>query len=316
MALVATVGGVGGWLVFSLKETLHETEAKRRKTQQELQQTRESAAQLESERQTLLEAYRAMEDQWEAANRDLKQLGEKLTGASLELEAAIDKRQSLSKQLQEEQGKTERLIQETHTLANDNASLRAATAGLKEKLDRLARAPALSFAELEQLSRHFLQQQTSKLAMEERLLRLSSAYNQLLEERLTSVPQPQAQSEAIVKLSPITVQPAREQSPRQPRQDDRWRARFLRELGEASMVLHKYDRAAEALQQSLTFLDDPEVHAQLALLYGRFLHNPRLARLHAAQAQGASTLVAAPSAASAHGLPRKGSGLLWQWLVQ
>jgi len=88
-------------------------------------------------------------------------------------------------------------------------------------------------------------------------------------------------------------------------------ARAYRQMGEAFANVQEYQKAAQALERSLTFRDDPAVHQELALLYGQYLHDPDPAARHAQ----ASTH-RPPAQPSSNDLPRKSWRLTWQWLTQ
>ncbi len=76
-------------------------------------------------------------------------------------------------------------------------------------------------------------------------------------------------------------------------------------------------KAANVLEQSLTFQDDPDVHSKLAFLYSQLLHNRRKAEQHLALASPSDPAISTlGGAASAYGLARSDWQLFWQWLTQ
>ena len=92
-----------------------------------------------------------------------------------------------------------------------------------------------------------------------------------------------------------------------------------RRLGDAYLASYQYPKAAEAFERALTLREDPTLHAKLAFIYGRMLHDAEKAQLHAALASSTGqdpTVTALGSVAQAQGLPRKGWQLLWNWLTQ
>jgi len=92
-----------------------------------------------------------------------------------------------------------------------------------------------------------------------------------------------------------------------------------RRLGDAYLAAYQYPQAVEAFEHALTFEENPTVHAKLAFIYSRILHNPDKAQPHVALAASNRqdpTVTALGSMANAEGLPRRGWRLLWAWLTQ
>ncbi len=89
-------------------------------------------------------------------------------------------------------------------------------------------------------------------------------------------------------------------------------ARAYRQTGEAFANVQEYQKAAQALERSLTCRDDPVVHQELALLYSQHLHDPGLAARHAQ----VSTHRPSAQPSSSNDLPRKSWRLVLDWLLQ
>ena len=77
--------------------------------------------------------------------------------------------------------------------------------------------------------------------------------------------------------------------------------------------MEQYAKAGEELEQSLRLVDDPQVHAEITVLYSRFLNDPERASRHLVKAKGARLLSVVPLS-QPYQLPRSSTHLVQDYL--
>ena len=109
---------------------------------------------------------------------------------------------------------------------------------------------------------------------------------------------------------------SKEQEKEAKRQAQQLATRY-RHLGEFCLAAYQYPRAADAFEKSLSYKDDPDVHASLAFIYGRLLLDPDKAALHTAFASEGKINAehAFEPVNKSSGMPRRTRDLVWRWLA-
>jgi chromosome segregation ATPase len=316
--LTMSAVAAGGWLLWTQHEQQQRTLQHLQHTQAALQEKEEVLTTLQEEQQRLSEAYDTLKTRWTQSDQQVKTLSDTAILRAKEAEELTRARSSVEQQLQEHKASQAQLQQQLETLRRDVTAKAAESAVLNQRVKELDRR-ALSEAELQDLAGMLEEGQKRQAFLQERILELSNAYEVLVRQQ-QALPGPAAtkhkkrQAKAAVPAPALVAQPA---APSAPATHQRKAADLQRQLGDIYVAAYQFDKAAEAFEQSLTLYDDPNVHAQLAFLYNRFLHNQDLANRHVALAIGVdSSTRALNPMAQQHGLPRRDERLVWEWLIQ
>jgi len=303
------VGGIG-WLIWSLDVQQRQTSQHLRETEAALADKGQTLALLEEERRRLSDAYDGLKERWAKTDQELQQVTQEATQTSAELAARSREHTELQRNLEEARKKRDALQAHVQALEQNLTAAAAEQASLESQL-QAAQSRALTPAEMEQVAQAIAKRQEEERLLRDRLAMLSEAYEQTVRQR-SEPPQPSA-----AEASPPVASSSLQALAPPPRADPGQLAARFRKLGESYVAIEDYPKAAETFERSLVLRDDPAVHARLAFLYGRMLHDPQKAQLHASLARfhpPTAGTIGAP--ASAHGLPRKGWRLVWDWLTQ
>lgn len=316
--------GCGGWLVVSQQQKQQQTQQALKRTQDELEEKSKTLGILEEEREKLASSFETLKGRWAKTEGELQQTKTAAERAQEQLETASNERASLQQRLDDSE-KRHRAIQgevdQMRLKIEEAARQRAAF----ESQIKQAAGAGLTRAEIEQLSDVVAIRASNAKELEERMEALSHAFEQLAWKHIEL--QEQTGQSAPPGPSPLMAEPgftpasasapiSKEQEKQQMREAEALSKRY-RHLGEFCMAAYQYPRAAEALEKSLSYKDDPQVHATLAFLYGRLLLDPEKAALHAAFApDGAVTAENVLSKTTqASGMPRRDRDLVWRWLA-
>ena len=307
LSLVAVSAlGIVGYVAWNLAIRQDQTAKKLWETEAALQSSRGTFQVLHDEYQKLSDEYDTLKNRWAKTSGELQQLA----GSSAQMSATLSElshtRAELQQTLEASQRSTEQLNTQLAHLQRETSTqeraFHAREAQLREAANR-----SLTLAELEQVAQHLLEQQRRARMLSERVAELSNAYEQLAQANA------QAQDGAGSPRARMTKPAVRARG-----LSEQHLAALYRKLGESYLAIHAYQQAAEALEQSLALHDDPAVHEQLAVIYGRFLHDHEKAALHQTSKMPADEDVgsALRGSAKAAGLPRKHRNLVWDWLIR
>lgn len=303
------MAGIGGSLWVAM---LH------RQTVERLQQARtaleaksQTVAGLEEERQRLSTDYETLKTRWTKTDDELKQVSAASTQTKTELASVTNERSAL-------QAQVEQLHRQMEEASRRRASWEAHMTA--------AAASGLTRAELEQLSDLTVLQDRRADELQQRMEALSHAFEQLAWKHIelqeaTGQGAPPGPSPSLAESAEASAADGAPISRREAKQHQRQAeelAKRYRHIGEFCLAAYQYPRAADAFERSLTYKDDPKVHATLAFLYGRLLPNPEKAAWHADRApSGAITAQAVlDPTTQAEGFPRKTHKLVWRWLTR
>lgn len=298
--LVVAIGGAGGWFAWRhQQQTLQQLRA----TQLTLTTRDATLKTLEDEHQRLSESYETLKERWATTDTQAQQLSHTSAEQTKQLATLTTDRAKAQQQLEETKKEKQQLLRQMHTLDQQAADAAAKQSVLKAQLNDLA-VHSLTPAEAEQLAQSYAESVEQRRQLAERLTTVSRTVEQLT--------QSQEQLEAQVLKRNSTSQTKLPTYP-----NARQLATLYNELGNSYLATYQYARAADALERSLTFQDDPETHNRLAFLYSRLLHNRQKAEQHLAKASSSDPATGTlGGAASAYGLPRSDWQMLWQWLTQ
>jgi myosin heavy subunit len=322
--LSACALGLAGWFLHRVQNQLRQTSHQLLETQGSLAQSQESATMLEQEHGKLSKAYDTLKGQLTDANRQLKDATQQSATMHAELEQLSRAREDLERQLEAAQRQQTLLKEEAKALYQEIADTEVGKAALEEKLQHeLERS-----RQLEAITRRAEERAGEEARLRGQMEELSRAYEQLAKAQ---------QAKAVAALSappgmtgggPGALGPAeapiREQTPvsapteaLRPHTPDRHElAVRYREAGDRHLANQDYRKAAMAFEKSLAFEDNPMVHTKLEFLYKRLIPDERLAKRHATLASaGRQPLSGLEDSARAHGMPRSGRRLLWDWLT-
>ncbi len=328
LGLVVVLFGGAAWAIVSVQGLIHSTQHTLSQTTQAIQHNQQALEDLGTQQDRLATGYRAIAEQVGTVTQTATQLGTKQQQHAQTVDVLTTRGQAVQDALHTANQQLDALRQDVQTLVTQNQALQGETERLKHELEELTAAPQVSPEELEQLTARVTdsesKQETTHQTLEAKVLELSRAYDQLLAERTSTIESAQPQIQALAReqevpegFSPFLAQAiptvVKQAEPTARAQNPKQLAIIHRELGEAYFALHNYPKAAEELEQSLTFQDDQQIHAQLALLYGRFVHNQKLASLHASKSSSEALMTATSPTARASGLPRKSKSLVWEW---
>lgn len=305
--LLLCVVALGGWVVWAQRQQHLQATQQLQRTQSALTEKDTLLTTLQDEQQRLAEAYDTLKARWAQGEAQVKQLTDTAAQRAKETEALSRTRSSLEQQLQETRAAQAQLQQQLQGLQRDVTAKAAETTSLTQHLKDLDRR-AMTEAELEQLAALLEEGQQQQAFLKERILEISNAYEVLARRELPAPATPAKSAKAAKPPAPN----ARVSSVQQRKAAD-----LQRQLGDIYVAAYQFDKAAQAFEQSLALHDDPNVHAQLAFIYNRFLHNEERANRHVALALGVEPATRAlDPMAHQQGLPRRDERLVWKWLIQ
>lgn len=313
MVAGVAVLAAGGWGVWLLRGQLQQTAAQLSATQRSLADTQHTLQQLETAHQELTASHDSVTRQWETTTSQLHEVNARYTQATQQLTSLDHQNEELTTQLEAARQQAATLEEEMQRLANEHAALKDDTTELTTRVTQLQHQATISPDELRQLQAHIAQQEAHAQSIEERLLSLSLAHDRLLEEQAARAPS-FAEANAAAQAQPREGDKA---AISRGKQDAKRLAAIYRELAESYLALRHYPKAARTFERSLTFEDEPDVHARLSLIYSRFLHDAVHAKRHADLSLDPRHAVAASaiSPADAYSLPREDGPLVWEWLI-
>lgn len=305
--LLLCLVALSGWVLWAQRRQYLQATRQLQRTQTALTEKDTLLTALQDEQQRLAEAYDTLKTRWAQSDQQVKQLTETAAQRAKETDALSRTRSSLEQQLQETRAAQAQLQQQLQGLQREVTAKAAETATLTQRLKELDRR-AMTEAELEQLAELLEDGQKRQAFLKERILELSNAYEALARQ----APAAAAAKPASADLPPVVVP-----DPRVSEAHRRKQADLQRQLGDIYLAAYQFDKAAQAFEQSLALHDDPNVHAQLAFIYNRFLHDEERANRHVALAIGVEPATRAlDPMAHQQGLPRRDERLVWKWLIQ
>lgn len=329
MIVLGTLGlllllGSGTWLVLSLQKQNNQTRQALLQTKAELDEKAQSLAMVEDERQKLSSEYDALKGRWAKTDEELRQATVASQRVQEQLMTASRERMALQQRIDDNE-KRQAALQSEMAQLQTKMSAEASQRFALEAQVKEAAASGLTRAELEQLAAVSAKQASQSKELEERMESLSHAFEQLawkhieLQEATGQAapagPSPLAEEPGLAPMdntSPLAGE-QQQQSKRQAKE----LARRYRHLGEFCLAAYQYPQAADAYEKSLSYKDDPKVHASLVFIYSRLMIDPEKAALHAAFASEdrANAEHAFKKANTLSGMPRKTHRVVWDWLT-
>jgi len=310
--------GLGGWAVWKLKREQERTAEQLRKTQTALSESQQSLTHIEEERQKLSEAYDDLKTHWSQSETELSQLKQTAAQMNTELATLTTDRSELQRQIDESKTQTVRLRTSIESLEREYAVVEAEKTALEGQLNE-ARNTGLTLAEAEQLQAALARERAQEAHLHEQIVELSRAYEQMAQVWRQDQQEPRRKSRGITARDAHGSEASSHPPPAPSAAENNRLAQRYRSLGDAYLAAYQYPKAADAFERALTLREDATLHAKLAFIYGRMLHDADKARLHTALASSAGadpTVTALGAVAQAQGLPRKSWRLLWAWLTQ
>ena len=314
--------GAGGWWVARLHR---QTVQRLRQTQTALEEKAASLALLEDERQRLSADYETLKTRWTKTNEELTQLSAASTQTKNELASVTNERATLQQRLaatERQHAALQTQVAQLHRQMEEESRRRAS---LEAQLTAAA-ASGLTRAEVEQLSDLTALQDRQASALGERMEALSHAFEQLAWKHIelqeaagqSAPPGPAPSLAESTDTSAVDGAPISRPEAKQRQRQAEELAKRYQHIGEFCLAAYQYPRAADAFERSLTYKDNPKVHATLAFLYGRLWPNPEKAAWHADRAPSDAMTaqdVLDPTT-TAQGFPRKTRKLVWRWLTR
>lgn len=310
---VAAGAGLGGWMAWRWYQASESAKADVTRQLMTLQQAHEELRQAhEALQQTSDEAAAEAAAEARRAAATASLLSAQLQTLTQEKEAAAEDLQHTlvrHDRLQQELG---RLEAELRTLQGERTALAERTSELERAIQGLHDAQQVSTQERARLSRELDGQRSMARQLTDRLSDVSSAYDRLLRAprasgRPSSRRQPAAERrDQAADLPVLSAMPPKER---------RRQAGIHEQLGQVYWTMGHYDKAARELEEALELETNPDRHAQLALLYSRFLRDPKKASEHLTKSRGGRLLSAVPLA-DAFRLPRSSTALLRDHLTE
>jgi chromosome segregation ATPase len=318
LAVAALAGG--GYAIVQLSASRARTEARLARAQQTLQEQLTTLKTLEVQHEELAGSYDQLKAKWQSTDEELATLRASSTQLGDELAAAREERGALERKV-EEAGQAKREVeQQLSTLERDLKAQRASQQRLQAEMAE-AKTRALTPAEAAQLQEMVVDERRRAVALSDQLAALSRAYEGAVSSSALAPPtQPVAESTGQAQASAPASSVASEASARKQRREaakhNRRLAEHYRRLAEGSAASYRYADAAALYERSLAHENSPDAHTQLALIYGRYLHDSKRAASHAAQADTDDPVRKglAPMA-DQRGLPRSDWRILWSWLT-
>jgi len=289
--------GAGSWWVLRLRQQQRGTLKRLQEANAQLEAKRTALSALETQHHQLSDEYNTLKARWNRTDQELQQLAHASAQMKTELTALSGERSGLQQQVEaavqrSKEGAIERqaLQQQLAALRRELQEIEANREAVAAQLDELvSRSPTP--AELAQLSETFTRQRQEVAQLTERVGALSRAAEE------AEMPRP--------SHPPTSAEDARQQALR------------YRQFGERYLATYQYPKAAKAFERSLTYRDDPLVHAKLAFLYSRLVPNQQKWAYHAAHAPpGYPAQLALDGTAGTQGLPRSSRRLFWDWLTK
>ncbi len=316
--------GLGSWLIISQQQQQKQTRQALKRTQAELEQKAQTLAMLEEERQKLSSDYDVLKGRWAKADDELRQVKTTAERTQEQLATASNERIALEQRLTDTERRHAALQGEIAQVRQKMEEETRQYAALEAQVARAVDA-GLTRAELEQLSDVVARRESNTEELQERMEALSHAFEQLAWKHIEL--QEETGQSASPGPSPLMAEPgfipaegdsaiSKEQQRQEKREAGRLAKRY-RHLGEFCMAAYQYPRAADAFEKSLSYKDDPQVHATLAFLYGRLWLDPEKAALHAAFAPDGKVNAenAFAEANRSSGMPRRSRDVVWRWLA-
>ena len=318
---VAVLAGGGWWVAMLHRQTVQHL----RQTQAALEEKAKSFVLLEEERQRLSTDYETLKTRWTKTDEELTQLSAASTQTKTELAGVANERTTLQQRLTETERQHATLqtqVEQLHRQMEEESRRRASL----EAQMTTAEASGLTRAELEQISDMLIEQDQQVNELDERMGALSHAFEQLAWKHIELQeatgqgvrPGPAPSLAESAEASAAEGAPISRREAKQRQRQAEELAKRYQHIGEFCLAAYQYPRAADAFERSLTYKDDPKVHATLAFLYGRLWPNPEKASWHADRApEGAITAQAVlDPTTKAEGFPRKTHKLVWRWLTR
>ncbi len=299
---LAVIAG-GGWFISTLQGQQQQLVQRLSASQSSLTKREETLTLLEDERGKLSKSYDALKARWEQCDHDVQQLAKNSEQLKNELASISSERSGMQQRLDEAKDQRSRLEAKLGDLKEAIG---------KKDTDRVALEAKFQKALRELPTREEMTTLTETLAQREeeqhRLRALLSDVSQAYE-RLTQ--QVHTEEQQAAQAPALPMRPGMGRIPVES-QELAW---LYWSLGEEYLVNHQYPSAAEAFERSLAIEDDPTLHAKLAYIYGRLLHDVKKAQYHEALAPSVDPARAGLyHFAAAQGYPRKSSRLVWRWL--
>lgn len=309
--LVFAAMGVGGFFLWKLQERQRLTLRRLGETQAALEQHQQTMTLIKDERRTLADAYETLRTRWSSSDEELGRLKAAAGRMTKDLAEVSNDRTSMSKELLKSREELAGMRSQLDGLQSELLLTEMRKAELETQLKDAA-SSTLTPAEVEQLGLALARSQDEQDALRAKLLELSRAY-----ESMAVAPSP-GLSDSGQAPRPAADALSGETSARDEAIAVQERATRYRLLGEAYLASHRYPEAAEAFEQSLAYVDDPDVHTHLVFLYSRILHNPEKAVFHRARAPSRidATTTSLQTTAGATNLPRNQRKLIWEWLTK
>ena len=304
VAVLAGAGGAGWWMW----RWMQEVSARQAALSAKLSEAETHLTQLNQEHHALQATHEALERKQAEAEADLRRVNATSSLLSEQLQAATKDKAAAAEQLAQVSHDYEQLTHERTALRGQFEALltqkEKEAASLKElegRLGQLSEAQAAAGQEREALHRTLEEGRLQAEQLADRISDVSVAYDQLLSAKFGARSGRDARQRASATPKPMSPQEKRRQ------------AGVHRDLGEAYWAMELYPKAAKEFEESLQYHNDPQVHAQLTLLYSRFLHDAAKASFHLSKAKGARLLSAIPLEGP-YQLPRNSTTLAQQYL--
>ena len=304
--VAAGVGGAGWWMWHWIQET----KARQAALSAQLSDAQAHLTQLHEEHQTLQATHEALERTQTEAEAELRRLNVTSSLLLTQLQAAAKDKEAATEQLAQVSHDYEQLTQERNALRGQFDALgrrkdddAAKLKDLEAKLGALNEAQAAAGQEREALSQKLNEDRLQTDQLAERISDVSLAYDRLLAAQAAT-----PSGRKLLQNAQAADRPRSLSSTEKRRQ-----ARVHQDLGEAYWVMELYQKAAEELEQSLEYRNDPEVHGQLTMLYSHFLHDSVKASHHLSNAKGARILSSIPTERP-YQLPRSSTRLVQEYL--